>query len=186
MLSWRAHGWFTALGVALLASACMGGPEEEEGWPLSEIETPELALVTSELDVDEGEPVEDALAGDASASSGMVGEGLNGEGGIAATSDPGPGSAAGSGRTSVPSAHGHVRHRTAGSADSPVERGLRGRPFPPAGPHSWSVHERVGCGIQPAFDRNARGRCGYRGQCARHRHQGCDRLHQPRHQPRVG
>ena len=90
MLSWRAHGWIRVLGIVLLASACMGGPEEEEGWPLSEIETPELALVTSELDVDEGEPVEDALAGDASASSGMVGEGLNGEGGIAATSDPAP------------------------------------------------------------------------------------------------
>lgn len=90
MLSWRAHGWIRVLGIVLLASACMGGSEEEEGWPLSEIETPELALVTSELDVDEGEPVEDALAGDASASSGMVGEGLNGEGGIAATSDPAP------------------------------------------------------------------------------------------------
>ena len=42
MLSWRAHGWIRVLGIVLLASACMGGPEEEEGWPLSEIETPEF------------------------------------------------------------------------------------------------------------------------------------------------
>jgi len=90
LLSWRAHRGIGAFGVALLASACTGGPEEEEGWPLSEIGTPDSAQVVSELDVDGGEPDEDALAGDVPAASDVMGEGLNGDSGVDATSDPAP------------------------------------------------------------------------------------------------
>jgi len=88
LLSWRAHGWFTALGVVLLTSACSGGLEQEEGWPLSEIQTPDSAQMVPELGVDGGELVEDTLAGDVPLASEVMVEGSPGDGGVVATSDP--------------------------------------------------------------------------------------------------